>query len=326
VTEDDTRLWGVVSDRDILATAATGEIARQTAGGSAATQVLTVGAQESLRRAAELMNEKGLTHVIVVNPGTDRPVGVLSTLDIAAVVGGVARREEAHGATRVAGVMTTPVISVPPEMPLKDVAVILVEHRISGVPVVHSEEVVGVLSEADIVAGERASASADRKGPLAWLMGGGSETITSRLAARTAGEAMSTPAITIDSWQSAAAAAAMMTEHGVKRLPVLKNGALVGIISCSDLVRAFARTDAELERDIRENVISRGLWLSPTEITVEIRGGEVELSGTVDREIDVETLVHQVGRVPGVVSVTPLLTVCGTTGAKRRRFRRLSRP
>jgi len=327
VTEDDTRLWGVVSDRDILATVATGEIARQTAGGSAATQVLTVGAHESLRRAAELMNDKGLTHVIVVEPGTDRPVGVLSTLDIAAVVGGVARREAAQGAgaTRVRGVMTTPAISVPPEMPLKDVAAILVEHRISGVPVARNEEVVGVISEADIVAGEGVSAPTDRARLLAWLMGGDSEALTSRLVARTAGEAMSAPAITIDSWQSAGAAAATMTKHGVKRLPVLKNGVLVGIVSRSDLVRAFARSDAELERDIRENVISRELWLSPTEITVEVRGGEVTLVGTVDREVDVDALVHQVGRVPGVVSVVPTLTVRGADGVRRRRFRRLSR-
>jgi len=143
VTEDDTRLWGVISDRDVLAGAAAGELARQTAGGSAATPVLTIGPGERLERAAELMYDEGLTHVIVVEPGSDRPIGVLSTLDIAAVVGGVVRRREPRGATRVDKLMTTPVIEVPPEMPLKQVAAILVENRISGVPVVQGGEVVG---------------------------------------------------------------------------------------------------------------------------------------------------------------------------------------
>ena len=79
----------------------------------------------------------------------------------------------------------------------------------------------------------------------------------------------------------------------------------------------------DLERDIRENVISRRLWLSPTEVSAEVRGGEVVLAGTVDKEDDVELLVKQVGRVPGVVSVTSSLTVRETAG-KRQRFSRLA--
>lgn len=327
VTEDDTRLWGVVSDRDILAAAATSEVTSQTAGSSAATQVFTVGPDESLRHAAELMSENGLTHLLVLDPGTDRPVGVLSTLDIAAVVGGVAHGEEAQRtATHVDGVMTTPVISVPPEMPLKEVASLLVEHKISGVPVVRDGEVVGVVSEADIVAGALWSAPTERTGLLSWLLEGGGEALAGRLPAKTAGAAMSTPAITVESWQSVATAAAMMTERGVKRLPVLKAAKLVGIVSRSDLVRAFARTDAELERDIRENVIARGLWLLPTDVTVEVHKGDVKLVGTVDRQLDVDSLVHQVGRVPGVVSVTPSLTVRHMGSGKHRRFRRSVSP
>ncbi len=326
VTEDDTRLWGVVSDRDILATVATGEVAWQTAGSSAATQALTVRPDESLRRAAELMNENGVSHLLVLDSGTDRPVGVVSTLDIAAVLGGVERDEAARNATHVHGVMTTPAISVPPEMPLKEVAALLVEHRISGVPVVRAGDVVGVVSEADIVAGAVWSAPTERTGLFSWLLEGGGEALAGRLPVRTAGAAMSTPAITIESWQSVATAAAMMTEHGVKRLPVLKGGKLVGIVSRSDLVRAFARTDAELERDIRENVVLRGLWLSPAEVIVEVRKGEVKLVGTVDRQLDVDSLVHHVRRVPGVVSVTPSLTVRDMGNGKHRRFRRSVSP
>ena len=83
-----TKIWGVVSDRDVLLTAVRGEAAEATAGTTATTEVLTVLAEEPLVRAAELMARNGVTHVVVVDPALT-PIGVLSTLDIAAVVGRV---------------------------------------------------------------------------------------------------------------------------------------------------------------------------------------------------------------------------------------------
>jgi CBS domain-containing protein len=92
LTEDDTQLWGVISDRDVVAAAAAGNEATRTAGDSAATEVLTIGPHETLRRAAQLMTEHDLSHLIVLEPGSGRPLGVLSTLDIARVVGDGSRR------------------------------------------------------------------------------------------------------------------------------------------------------------------------------------------------------------------------------------------
>ena len=83
----DQKLCGVVSDRDVLAAAVAGDLAEQTAAGCAATEVIAVAPGERLARAAELMGEHGLTHLVVVEPGTMIPIGVLSTLDLAAVVG-----------------------------------------------------------------------------------------------------------------------------------------------------------------------------------------------------------------------------------------------
>jgi CBS domain-containing protein len=79
-------LWGVVSDRDVLAAVVRGEISEATAGTSAATEVVTVTPEEPLRRAAEAMDEHGVTHIVVVEPGTRTPTGVVSTLDVAEVV------------------------------------------------------------------------------------------------------------------------------------------------------------------------------------------------------------------------------------------------
>jgi CBS domain-containing protein len=85
--DQDVKLCGVVSDRDVLAAAAVGSLADKTAEGSAATEVVTFGPEDSLLDAAEVMHEHGLTHAVVVVPETTTPIGILSTLDIAAVVG-----------------------------------------------------------------------------------------------------------------------------------------------------------------------------------------------------------------------------------------------
>ncbi|HEU0246757.1 MAG TPA: CBS domain-containing protein [Gaiellaceae bacterium] len=307
VTEDDTRVWGLVSDADVVAAAATDHVHR-TAGGSAATQVVTIGPREGVRRAAELMSEHGLSHLLVVEPGSDRPVGVISTLDIAEVLGGVATRVHSRSGTRVDELMTAQVVTVTPETPLKEVAALLVDRRITGAPVVRDGEILGVLSEADIVEQEQGPAD-HRRSPLARLLKGDHDQLSRQLAARTAAEAMTAPAVTIEWWQSSAAAAKLMTDRRVKRLPVVKDGQLVGIISRSDLVRAYARPDAEIEHEITEAVLQRSFWLDPGRVAVTVRGGDVTLTGVVDSEAEVEVLPRQVQRVPGVVSVTSSLTV-----------------
>jgi len=308
VTEDDTRLWGLVSDLDLVAVAAGEGLEGRTAGGSAATEVVTVGPHESVRRAARLMSEHGVAHLLVADPDSDRPLGVVSTLDVAGVLAGVVEAGREPRATRVEQLMTTRVVSVPPEMPLKGVAALLAEHRISGVPVVQAGEVLGVVSEGDILAKERGPAAAPAEGMLSWILGDGGEEIRAKLEARTAGEAMNTPAVTIEPWRSASAAASLMIERAVNRLPVVKAGKLVGIVSRADLVRAFARPDAEIEHDIRREVMLHSLWMSPSEIDVEVRGGEVTLRGEVETELLAELLPQEIQRVPGVIGIHSELT------------------
>lgn len=76
-------VWGVVSDADLVATAAIGDVDGRTAGGAARTPVVTVRREESLMRAAELMREHRVTHLVVVSSSMDQPLGILSTLDLA---------------------------------------------------------------------------------------------------------------------------------------------------------------------------------------------------------------------------------------------------
>ena len=81
-------LWAIVSDLDLVAAATVRDLDEQTAGGSAASPVVMVTEAETLERAAQLMTEHGTSHLIVTDRGRSRPVGVLSTLDLAAAVAG----------------------------------------------------------------------------------------------------------------------------------------------------------------------------------------------------------------------------------------------
>jgi CBS domain-containing protein len=77
------RIWGVVSDLDLVSVAAVEELEKRTAGGTAVTPVVMVSPHDTLEHAAQLMREHEVTHLLVVDETTARPVGVLSTLDIA---------------------------------------------------------------------------------------------------------------------------------------------------------------------------------------------------------------------------------------------------
>ena len=84
-------LWGVVSDLDLVKVAATEDIGGRTAGGSTATPALMVAPGEMLCRAAQLMAEHEVTHLVVVDEVTTTPVGVISTLDVARALTGSPR-------------------------------------------------------------------------------------------------------------------------------------------------------------------------------------------------------------------------------------------
>jgi CBS domain-containing protein len=77
------RLWGVVSDLDLVSAAAAGDVATCTAGTTAVSPVVMVAPDDSLAHAAQLMREHEVSHLVVASPASLGPVGVLSTLDVA---------------------------------------------------------------------------------------------------------------------------------------------------------------------------------------------------------------------------------------------------
>ncbi len=195
--------------------------------------------------------------------------------------------------------MTTDVATVAPHTPLKDVARILVERRISGVPVVDAEgTVLGVVSEGDFLLKE-AQGTAEPRRP--WSRLRGREHAAGIALATTAGDLMTSPAVTIDAGRSLHAAAALMASRKVNRLPVVDGGRLVGILTRADIVRAFVRTDEDLAREAWEAIHAvDGLRVG------EVRDGVVVLEGVVSGPEVAESAREAVAAIDGVVSVDDL--------------------
>ena len=204
---------------------------------------------------------------------------------------------------RVQDVMTTQVRTVRSDTSLKEAAEILARERISGLPVVDAENhVVGVLSEGDILFKERGRP--ESQSVLERWFALPLPEVVSKLAARTAGEAMTAPALTIGPKRPLTEAANTMIDEGVNRLPVVDDERkLIGIVTRADLVRAFVRSDEAIAREIREDVLRRTLWMAPELVEVVVEKGEVRLSGQVETKADAELIPTFVQRVPGVVSV-----------------------
>jgi CBS domain-containing protein len=207
----------------------------------------------------------------------------------------------------VADVMTSSAISVRETATYHEIVDVMVAHNISAVPVVDADEtVVGVVSEADLLhkmqfaAGGPARRLIERK-----RVRDGRRKASAVLAA----DLMSEPAIVIRPTASIAVAAALMSEHGVKRLPVVDGeGRLVGVVSRADLVRLYARPDNQILSDIREYVFHRTLCMDPDALTVEVDNGEVTVAGVVDRRSTVKIVELLVQAVPGVVDVANYLS------------------
>jgi CBS domain-containing protein len=218
---------------------------------------------------------------------------------------------------KISDVMTKKVFTATRDMPLRLVATRMLEYGISGMPVVDGERVVGVISETDILFKERSAP--DRHGLVDWLVHYGEDPPAAKLAARTVGEAMTTPAVTIAPRKSVADAAEVMLDLRIDRLPVVETEELVGIVTRADLVRAFTRADDEIEREIRDDVILKTLWVAPGRVKVGVHDGRVTLDGRVDNKGVAEQILACVEKVPGVVEIEPKLTWPRERGSSQER-------
>jgi len=149
----------------------------------------------------------------------------------------------------VRDIMTTTVISVSPETPIGEIAALLLDKRISAVPVVDKNGApIGMVSEGDLIGRDDTEREARRDWWLALLAEG--EPLNANFLAglheqaRTARAIMSTPVVVIGEDTDASEIARLVTARRIKRVPVVRDGRIVGIVSRADLVRVLAANPA----------------------------------------------------------------------------------
>lgn len=202
--------------------------------------------------------------------------------------------------SRVQDVMTAPVVTVDRITPYKEIAGLLAEHKVSGVPVLTmGRHIAGVVSEGDLLAARGKNPGASRR----WL---GWPSRRQRSHGSMAEDLMTAPAITIRPDATIAAAARLMNAHHVRFLPVADaEGRLVGIVSRRDLLSVFLRPDAEIARQVSE-IFADILPGGSAGIQVAVRNGVVTLTGQTElvaEEDLIPTAVRLAWDVEGVVDV-----------------------
>ena len=182
----------------------------------------------------------------------------------------------------------------------KEIAARLREHRVSGFPVLDADgKVTGVVSEADMLAKEALETEPGGvRGVIAGLM---HHTDRAKAGGVIAAELMTSPAVTITPDDTVEHAARLMHGRKVKRLPVVKAGRLVGIISRTDVLAVFDRTDEEIRAEIMSQVISGRS--EPSQYSVIVKDGVVILEGTPETIPVGHNIVSRAGHVQGVVAV-----------------------
>jgi CBS domain-containing protein len=201
----------------------------------------------------------------------------------------------------VKDVMSTLPVWVSETASFREIAVKLRECRVSAFPVLDAHgQVTGVVSEADLLVKE---AVLGEPGGVAGLLAGlVHHAARAKAAGVTAADLMTSPAVTIGPDDTVEHAAKLMYDRKVKRLPVIDHGGrLIGIISRTDILAVFDRTDAEIREEIMTQVIAGRS--EPSWYQVIVKDGVVTLEGNPETASIGHDLISRTRHVQGVVAV-----------------------
>ena len=202
-------------------------------------------------------------------------------------------------------IMTSPVITATPETPFREIAMLMLHHRVSGLPVVDdSGRLLGIISEADLIRKEEQPLPQPPivgwHGRSLWL-----ERLVDRhqkATGMTARDLMTENVVTATEETKAHELAHLMLARGVNRIPIVREGRVVGIVTRADILRVFVRTDAALAADITQALL-QDLWIDPSGLAITCTNGVVAIAGQVDRHSDKEFIIKWVKSIDGVVGL-----------------------
>lgn len=224
-----------------------------------------------------------------------------------------------------ADVMTRNVITVASDTSVAKIAETLLANRISAVPVIdEAGAMVGIVSEGDLIHRVEADTEQRRSWWLELLVGKDTlarEFIKSH--ARKAADVMTRPVITVKPETPLGVLASLFEKHRIKRVPVVEDGKIVGIVSRGNLLQALVglgkeTTAAVKDSTLHDNVLAQlrsQSWWTNT-VNVIVHDGTVELWGTVDSEVEKDAIRVAVEVTPGVRNVSNNLALKHLPGAQ----------
>jgi CBS-domain-containing membrane protein len=225
---------------------------------------------------------------------------------------------------QVRDVMVAPVITVKPSATVQEVANLFLEKQISAAPVLDNKsELVGIVSEGDLL--HRVEAGTERH--RSWRLEGfvGNDTLAAeyvKARGRKASDVMTRSVITATPQTPLHEVATLMEKNAIKRVPILENGQLVGVVSRANLLQAVASARRLLEispsdKTIRERILSSlkaEPWAHTSLVNVTVYGGIVDLWGVAESEAERKAIKVAAESTPGVCAVNDNLVTLSVGG------------
>lgn len=204
----------------------------------------------------------------------------------------------------VGDVMTREVVSISPQASYTEIVHAMLKYNIGGLPVVGSDGVLlGMVTEADLIAKDAFRATARGRVRLFFGRWRGRDTSwVVKAQGRVAADLMTAEVDTVRPEDDLDAVARLMLQRRHKRLPVLADGRIVGIVASHDLLRPFERTDTELTVDV-EIVLALPGMPNDLDVSFQVDDGVVRLWGSARVPGDISPVLSAIARIPGVVAV-----------------------
>jgi CBS domain-containing protein len=213
-------------------------------------------------------------------------------------------------------IMTSPVVTVGPATPVNEIAALLYERRISALPVVEGGRMVGIVSEADLLHRHELGTDCIAQSGSWWLrLFSADRSVEDYIKshARQARDIMTREVVSVAPDTGIAEVASVLERHGVRRVPVLQDGQLLGIVSRANLVQALAgttqggvRATPPSDRAIRARLLAelqKQPWWRRGTSTVEVSDGQVTYRGTVESADERDAARIAAENIPGVRGV-----------------------
>jgi len=215
---------------------------------------------------------------------------------------------------KAADMMTSNLVTVGPDATVRDAAWTMLTYRISAVPVVDGEgKLVGIVSESDLL--HRVEAGTERHRSWWRRFNASAEVLAREFVkshARRVSDVMTRDLVTVGPETPALDIAELIEARGIKRVPVVAHGKLVGIVSRADFLCALTgigpQADPAPQGDaaLRSRIISHiGTmpWAQPSVLNVAVHDGVVELSGIVESDVEKRAARVAVEEIPGVQAI-----------------------